>query len=136
MDQDPPTRTPLQVCCPLVDRCWKRLSRARAREDQRGRMSAEGLLAALLDIPPHELLGVLLQHGVDLVEQIVDILADLLMPLGDLRVRLRGGPVVDLLVPAGLAGLRLTAGVAGSHPCLLENVVRKTYLAGTTISWR
>src|SRR5256885_4481699 len=55
----------------LVDRCWKRLSRARAREDQRGRMSAEGLLAALLDVPADELLGVLLQHGVDLVEQVV-----------------------------------------------------------------
>src|SRR5438874_9669164 len=118
MVQTPPTRAPLQVCCPTG--AWERLSRARAREDQRGRMSAEGLLAALLDVSADELLGVLFQYRVDLVEQVVDILADLLMPLGDLRVRLGRRSCVDFLVLAGLAGLRLAAGVAGSHACLLE----------------
>src|SRR5262249_28529080 len=38
-----------------------------------------GSLAALLDVAPDELLGILLQHGVDLVEQVVDIFSDLLV---------------------------------------------------------
>src|SRR5947207_1204289 len=69
MVQTPPTRAPLQVCCPTG--AWERLSRARAREDQRGRMSAEGLLAALLDVSADELLGVLFQYRVDLVQQVL-----------------------------------------------------------------
>src|SRR5690349_3469747 len=74
------------------------------------------LLAALLDVTSHELLGVLLQHGVDLVEQVVDVLGDLGVPLGNLRVGL-GGDVLDLLVALALAGLRLTAGVSRCHGC-------------------
>src|SRR3712207_8146332 len=48
------------------------------------------LLAALLHISTNELLGVLLEHRVDLVQQIVDVLGQLLDALGDLRVGLDG----------------------------------------------
>src|SRR5215217_886111 len=82
---------------------------------------APGLLAALLDVPPHELLGVLLKYGVDLIEQVVDVLGDLLVPLGDLRARLGRRALVEFLVPTGLAGLRLTASVTGSHPLPSSN---------------
>src|SRR5690606_10684407 len=88
--------------------------------------------AALLHVPPDELLGVLLQHGVDLVEDVVDLLGDLLDAFADLRVDLRGLRVLDLGVPARAAGLRLTSGVAGSHAFLLHHVVAQTYRAGVT----
>src|SRR2546430_7227480 len=132
MDQDPRTRAPLQLS---MERCRKRLSRAVHGTIIAGTCPA-GSLAALLDIPPHELLGVLLQHGVDLVEEIVDILADLLDPVADLGVRLRPRAFVDLFVLAGLARLRLAASVAGSHPRPPPTVVRETYLDPVTISWR
>jgi hypothetical protein len=40
--------------------------------------------------------------------------------LGDLRVGLGGRTGVDILLAAGLAGLRLTACVTGSHRVLLN----------------
>ena len=49
------------------------------------------LLAALLDVPADELLRVLLEHRVDLVQEVVDVLGELLVALGDLGVRLGGG---------------------------------------------
>src|SRR5436305_1782454 len=66
---------------------------------------AFGSLPAFLDVPPHELFRVLFQHGVDLVEQVVDVLAQLLVTLGHLRVGFGGRRLVDLLVAAGLTGL-------------------------------
>src|SRR5688572_15923133 len=73
-------------------------------------------LTAFLHITADELLGVLLQDGVDLVEQVVHVVGDLGVPLGDLRVGL-GGDVLDLFVALALAGLRLTASVTGCHRC-------------------
>src|SRR6266508_3285430 len=62
------------------------------RADRRGRETRgwSRSLPALLDVGLHELLGVLLQHGIDLVEDLVHLLLQLLA--------LRGG--VDL---SGLA---------------------------------
>src|SRR3990172_2809944 len=47
------------------------------------------LLAAALDVALHELLGVLLQHAVDLVYQLVDVFLDLLAALARLGHWLR-----------------------------------------------
>src|SRR4029079_17241681 len=62
------------------------------------------LLAALLDVVPDELLGVLLEHRVDLVEEVVELFLDLLALLGRRgRVSLAWRPVVGggaLLVSA------------------------------------
>jgi hypothetical protein len=80
-------------------------------------MSVLLLFSPFLYITPHELFCVFFEDRVDFVEQVVDILGDLGVPLGDLRVSLRRRAGVDLLVAARLAGLRLTAGVPGSHPC-------------------
>src|SRR5207248_3847447 len=128
MDQDPPTRASLQVCCARWNR-GRRLTRESGRRIIAGTCPdggsltppgrAPGLLAALLDVPADELLRVLLQYRVDLVQQVVDVLGDLLLPLGDLGVRLGRGALVELLVAAGLACLRLTASVAGSHALAL-----------------
>jgi hypothetical protein len=73
---------------------------------------AKRLLAALLDVGPDELLGVLLEHVVDLVEDGVDVLGQLLVALTDLggRVGLR---VLCLFGPSG--GLALPAGVVRCH---------------------
>src|ERR1700691_4067664 len=48
------------------------------------RGSRSGLLAALLDVRADELLGVLLEHFVDLVEDRVHVVGELLVPLLDL----------------------------------------------------
>src|SRR5258707_8137718 len=64
------------------------------------------LLAALLDVTADELLRVLLEDGIDLVEQIVHIGVDLGLVLGLLRAR-RGGGLLDLLVPTCATGLGL-----------------------------
>src|SRR3954468_19590947 len=120
---------------PGMERCRKRLSRAGHGTIIAG-TAGRGSLTALLDVPPHELLGVLLQHGVDLVEEIVDVLADLLNPVADLRVRLGPGALVELFVLAGLARLRLAASVAGSHPRPPPTVVRETYLDAVPIGAR
>src|SRR2546423_14098858 len=109
MDQAPPTRASLRSA--LHER-WKKTNPRVRPMDHRGsrvRRQRRPSLSALLDVAPDELLGVLLQHRVDLVEQVVDVLADLLVPLGDLRVGLGGRPGLDLLVAAGLARLRLAA---------------------------
>src|SRR3954453_15001338 len=132
MDQDPQPRTPLHAWNGTMQE--KTIPR-RARDDHRG-YGRPGSLTALLDVPPHELLGVLFEHGVDLVEEIVDVLADLLNPVADLRVRLGPGALVKLFVLAGLARLRLAASVAGSHPRPPPTVVRETYLDRTGFSWR
>ena len=56
---------------------------ARSRRAHGGRDvdRAARLLAALLDVGADEVLGVLLEHVVDLVEDRVDVLAELLPPL-------------------------------------------------------
>src|SRR5439155_17547912 len=58
---------------------------------------AGALLAALLDVGPHEVLGVVLEHLVDLVQQIVQLRLQLLALLR----RGRGGLLDDLLFPGG-----------------------------------
>src|SRR5262249_4795830 len=72
------------------------------------------LLAALLHVSADEFFGVLLEHGVDLVKQVVDILAQLLDPLGDLRVDLGCDDVLFLVAPR-LPGLGLPARFPRSH---------------------
>ena len=60
----------------------------------RKRAGSPGLLATLLDVVAHELLGVVLEHLVDLVEQVVELRLQLLAPLptsaGDLLDHLVG----------------------------------------------
>src|SRR6202042_2189806 len=68
--------------------------RTRRQPCRRGRVR---LLAALLDVGADELLGVLLQHLVDLVEDRVHVVGELLVPLLDLLGRRR-------LVLFGLVG--------------------------------
>src|SRR5215470_15593811 len=58
------------------------------------RPPASGLLAALLHVRPDELLGVLLEHLVDLVEDGIHVVGELFLPLPDFL---------------GAAGLRLSA---------------------------
>src|SRR6266487_2134565 len=69
-------------------------------------------LPALLDVRADELLGVLLQHFVDLVEDRVNVLGELLVPLLDILAGL-GVCLLDLVGPPGC--LLLTAGVLGRH---------------------
>src|ERR1700722_9145146 len=64
------------------------------------------LLSALLHVRPDELLGVLLEHLVDLVEDGVHVIGELFVPLGNLRGGARLG-LFGLFGPAG--GLLLTA---------------------------
>src|SRR5918997_5398941 len=71
-----------------------------------------GLLAAFLDIAANEFFCILLEDVVDLVENGVDVLGHLLVPLGDLGVD-RGLDLVGLLARAG--GALLPAGVPGGH---------------------
>src|ERR1051326_933877 len=92
----------------------RRLRRRMTGPAPAGSLADARSLAALLDVPADELLGVLLQHRVDLVEQVVDVLGDLLLTLGDGRID-RGRRVVDLVVAPGFARLRLASGVTGSH---------------------
>jgi hypothetical protein len=73
-------------------------------------------LTAFLDVAADKFLGILFQNRVDFVEQVVDVLGDLGVALGYLRVGLNGD-VLDLLVLPALAGLRLSAGVSGCHRC-------------------
>src|SRR5215467_956980 len=69
-------------------------------------------LTALLDIGPDELLGVLLQHLVDLVEDRVNVVGQLLLALLDFPAGLLGVFLGLLATPGGLP---LAAGVLGSH---------------------
>src|SRR5262249_45963329 len=90
-----------------------------------------GLLATLLDVSADELLRVLLQYRVDFVEEVVHVLGQLLLVLGRLGARPRGRRLVDLLVPAGLAGLGLAACVAGRHAGGPPRVPGASLLAGS-----
>src|SRR4051794_2679849 len=111
-------------CAPLDRRrrgdSGGRAARPRPR-DPGARVTGDGpgrggrLLAALLHVGADEVLGVLLQHVVDLVEDRVDVLAQLLAPL------LAGRPGVRavLVVPATTAlalGLLLRHDVSSSGP--------------------
>src|SRR3546814_15223492 len=76
----------------------------RHAEGPKGSAAAFGLLAALLDVRLHEVLGVRLEHLVDLVEQVVELALALLAGLG-----LRGRVLSDLVVlRRGLLLLLLT----------------------------
>src|SRR4051812_14941420 len=68
----------------------------------------DGLLAALLDVGPHEVLGVLLEHVVDLVEDGVHVLAELLTAL----LTGRGCVAAVVVVPAAAT---LTLGLLLRH---------------------
>src|SRR5690349_13376939 len=76
----------------------------RRRGDQRPARTALWSLAALLDERLHEVLGVGLEHLVDLVQDRVDVLVELFLALGDVGLGGLGG--LDLLL-AALAGLLL-----------------------------
>src|SRR6202042_295702 len=69
-------------------------------------------VAALFHVGPYDILGVLLEHLVDLVENRVHVVGELLLPLLDvarcLRLRLLG-------LLAALRGLSLTASVLRRH---------------------
>src|SRR5512142_478717 len=109
----------------------------RPREGSRPPVRARRLLAALLDVAADELLGILLEHRVDLVEKIVDVLRQLLVTLGDLRVHLRSRGLVVFGVPAGPPRLRLSTGVAGCHGRLLRAFpCVPRYLAAVTLPRR
>src|SRR5580658_7817633 len=70
------------------------------------------LLPALLHVGPDELLGVLLEHLVDLVENRVHVVGELLLPLPDLL----GGAGLHLVGLFGApSGLPLTACVLRCH---------------------
>src|SRR3954452_12206925 len=86
-------------------------SAGRRRPDPRVRVG-RWLLATLLDVGPDEVLGVLLEHVVDLVEDRVDVLAELLTTLLAGRRRVR--PVLVVPAPAALA-----LGLLLRHVCLL-----------------
>src|SRR5450755_2389090 len=60
-------------------------------------------LAALLHEAPDEVLGVRLEHIVDVVEDRVDVFGELLVPLGDVRVGLCAGGDLTLSVNVLLA---------------------------------
>src|SRR5919197_5196945 len=79
---------------------------------------SKGLLAPLLHILLHELLGVLLQHLVDLVQERVELLLELLALLGDLSRRLDVG-LVSLVLLAVSASLLLGAAAVLCHRRLL-----------------
>src|ERR1700754_2501373 len=66
------------------------------RDPPRAYAEAAPLLAALLHVRTHEVLGVLLEHVVDLVEDRVDVLAELLAAL----LAGRGGAGAVLVVAA------------------------------------
>src|ERR1700750_1511562 len=83
-----------------------RLRRTGARRDR------PGLLAALLHVGPDELLGVLLEHLVDLVEDGVHVVGQLLLALLDVTRRLRLGPLGFLGAPGSLP---LATGVLCRH---------------------
>src|SRR6201989_1292017 len=83
-----------------------RLRRTGARRDR------PGLLAALLHVRPDELLGVLLEHLVDLVEDGVHIVGELFLPLPDFL----GAAGLGLFAPsAAPRGLPLPACVLRCH---------------------
>src|SRR3954452_2374984 len=86
-------------------------SAGRRRPDPRVRVG-RWLLATLLDVGPDEVLRVLLEHVVDLVEDRVDVLAELLTTLLAGRRRVR--PVLVVAAPAALA-----LGLLLRHVCLL-----------------
>src|SRR4029077_2576812 len=95
---------------------------AGARQDERGAVaSAYGepagaatiwLLAALLHVRPNELLGVLLEHLVDLVENGVHVVGELFVPLLDFLGTAGLGLLGLLGAPRGLP---LTACVLRCH---------------------
>src|SRR5688572_14084548 len=137
MDRDPLPRSSLQV----AGGGWTAVSpamnvnRSRAVAGARGaRGPLRRSLAALLDVPAPELLGVL-------VQEVVDVFAQLLVALGDLRIRFRRRRLVDLVAPAGLARLGLPTAVTRRHRAASstrshchQGSVQQTYRAGTTIA--
>src|SRR5664280_2941533 len=73
------------------------------------------LLAALLHVRAHELLGVLLQHVVDLVQERVHVITELVVPLLDrVGCRVLGGRGIDLVVLA-VGALLAATGVLHRH---------------------
>src|SRR6266700_5239 len=86
------------------------------RRNRAGR-AARASLAALLDVRADELLGVLLKHLVDLVEDRVHVVGELLMPLLDLLGR--GGLVLLGLLSAPRR-LPLAPGVLRCHVLFLR----------------
>src|SRR3982750_1960968 len=71
-------------------------------------------LTPFLYISLDELLGIALEHLVDLIEQVVDVGGQLLDPLVDVGRRL-GGDLLGLL--GGLAGALLAPAVLARHDC-------------------
>src|SRR6266516_3692547 len=69
-------------------------------------------MPTLLDVGPDELLGVLLQHLVDLVQDRVHVVGQLLLALLDLLARLRAALLGVLATPGSLP---LAAGVLCRH---------------------
>src|SRR3546814_2846529 len=91
----------------------------RPAEGPKGSAAAFGLLAALLDVRLHEVLGVRLEHLVDLVEQVVELALDLLAGLG-----LRGRVLDDLVgLRRGLLLLLLTFR-SEEHTSELQSLMR------------
>ena len=84
--------------------------RQRVRPARTGR-AAKTLLAALLDVGPDELLGVLLENLVDLIEDRIDVVGELFLPVPDFLCGARLGLFGLLGTPRGLP---LTASV-GCH---------------------
>src|SRR6202050_525068 len=68
--------------------------------------------AALLHVRPDELLGVLLEHLVDLVQDRVDVVGELVLALLDVLGSLRRGVLFLLAAPLNLT---LAAGVLCRH---------------------
>src|SRR5262249_55723696 len=81
-----------QASPPTAPPTWRERGRRswgslRADRSGRGTRREGRSLAALLDVGLHELLGVLLQHGVDLVQDLVHLVGELLALVGRLGAR-------------------------------------------------
>src|SRR5690349_9191919 len=105
-------RCGLQHNIAILDTVRNAASVALAGARQSATKRTKPSLAALLHVAPDELFRVLLEDRVDLVQEIVDVLGDLRVPLGYLRVGL-DGDVLDLLIARAPAALRLTTCVSG-----------------------
>src|SRR5689334_4940051 len=85
------------------------------RHQRQSRIGQTGLLPPFLYIALHELLGVRLEHGVDLVEEVVELLLQFLALLGG-RGDL-GGLLDALLGRRLLLALTLRHSTRSSYPC-------------------
>src|SRR5664280_2166552 len=92
---------------------WAASSERWVAGDERALMAL--LLAALLHVRAHELLGVLLQHVVDLVQERVHVVTELVVPLLDRVCRVLGGRGIDLVVLT-VGALLAATGVLHRHP--------------------